>query len=70
MIAWGVIERDGMRRLHLRWQERGGPPVVPPQRRGFGSRLVQRGLAHELNAEVRIDYAPAGVDCTIDAPSP
>ena len=48
----------------MRWEERGGPPSSPPTRKGFGSRLIQEGLARELNGEVRLIYEPAGVVCT------
>ncbi|MDP1961058.1 MAG: HWE histidine kinase domain-containing protein [Reyranella sp.] len=55
-------------RFHLRWEESGGPPVTPPCRTGFGSRMIERGLSAEFEGEVKIDYRPAGVVCTIDAP--
>ena len=55
-------------RFRLRWEETGGPPVSPPAHRGFGSRMIERGLAAELQGEVRIDWQPQGVVCTIDAP--
>jgi two-component sensor histidine kinase len=55
-------------RFRLRWQESGGPAVAPPSRRGFGSRMIERGLAAELQGEARIDWRPEGVVCTIDAP--
>jgi PAS domain S-box-containing protein len=55
-------------RFRLRWKESGGPPVSPPEHRGFGSRMIERGLAAELRGEVRIDWQPQGVVCTIDAP--
>ena len=48
-------------RLHLTWDERGGPPVDPPTRRGFGSRLIERGLRHELGGNVALDFAPKGL---------
>jgi two-component system, chemotaxis family, CheB/CheR fusion protein len=54
----------------LRWTESGGPPVIPPTRKGFGSRLVQRVLAAELGGKVDVAYEPSGVVCTIDAPMP
>ena len=57
---------DGRFRLH--WQERDGPKVSPPSHTGFGSRMIERGLSAELQGEVRIDYRPDGVVCTIDAP--
>jgi two-component sensor histidine kinase len=52
--------------LSLRWQEDGGPPVEPPSHQGFGSRLLKRNLAEELEGEVNVQYARAGVTCTID----
>ncbi len=66
-IRWEV-QTAGGRRLHLIWREQGGPPVVAPLRRGFGSRLIERSLAADLAGEVKIDFAPDGVVCTIAAP--
>lgn len=57
-------------RLRITWQEAGGPPVATPSHRGFGSRLIEHGLARELKGEVRLDYQPDGVVCTIDIPLP
>ncbi|MCX7515357.1 PAS domain-containing protein [Frateuria hangzhouensis] len=62
-IAWSA---DGL--LRLRWVESGGPPVAPPARRGFGSRLIERGLRHEIGGRVELDFAPGGLICTIEAP--
>jgi two-component sensor histidine kinase len=50
------------------WRESGGPPVAPPARRGFGSRLLERGVAAELGGQVVLDFAPTGLICTIRAP--
>jgi two-component sensor histidine kinase len=55
-------------RFRLRWEEKDGPAVSPPAHRGFGSRMIERGLSAELQGEVRIDWRPEGVVCTIDAP--
>jgi PAS domain S-box-containing protein len=63
-VRWSTD--DG--RFRLRWEESGGPSVSPPTRRGFGSRMIERGLAAELQGEVRIDWRPEGVVCTIDSP--
>jgi len=43
--------------LRLNWREQGGPPVSPPLRKGFGSRLIERALAYEMNGTPRLDYA-------------
>jgi two-component sensor histidine kinase len=67
-IHWSLDDAANPARLHLRWEESGGPPVQSPQRRGFGARLIERSLAHDLQGEVAIEFAPTGVICTIDAP--
>ncbi|KQZ33147.1 PAS domain-containing protein [Caulobacter sp. Root1472] len=66
-IAWTVVPGPAQPRLVLTWTETGGPPVQPPTRRGFGSRLIERGLAAELSGEARIDFKPDGVVCRIEA---
>jgi PAS domain S-box-containing protein len=66
-ITWGV-ERADSPRFVFRWQERGGPPVSPPTRKGFGSSLIESALATQLKGEVRITYERAGVICDIVAP--
>ena len=57
-------------RLQLEWRETGGPPVEAPTRRGFGTRMIERGLASELGGKVEIAFEPAGVVCRIDAELP
>jgi PAS domain S-box-containing protein len=52
----------------LEWRESGGPPVTPPDRSGFGSRLLARVLAGELGCPAEISYAPSGLTCSIHAP--
>ncbi len=54
--------------LEIRWHEQGGPRVAPPTRTGFGSVLLQRSLKGDLNAEVTLDYDPAGFVCVIRVP--
>ncbi|MDB5512185.1 MAG: hypothetical protein JWR08_1668 [Enterovirga sp.] len=65
-IGW-TLEGMPVEGLRLRWAETGGPPVSEPSRRGFGSRLIERSLASDLNGKVRIDFAPTGVVCSIEA---
>jgi PAS domain S-box-containing protein len=63
-IRW-TLERGLM---HFCWTERGGPPVAPPLRRGFGSRLIERTLAQDLNGEVAVSFEREGVVCAVAAP--
>ena len=51
--------------LLLRWTEMGGPPVDPPKRRGFGTRVVDRLIRDQLKGEVRFDWREAGLVCEI-----
>lgn len=69
-LAWRVEVTSDGDRLRLCWQEAGGPPVSRPTRRGFGSRLIEHGLAQELDGEVRLEFAPTGVVCQIILPLP
>ena len=71
-VDWAITRPadDGIPRLRLHWVESGGPPVVPPARRGFGSRMLEQGLAGEVGGTVRLDFAPDGLRCHIDAPLP
>ena len=65
-VAWVV---DGQE-LRLTWQEQGGPPVVAPERRGFGTRMIERTLASEFGGKVELEFRPEGVRCTVVAPIP
>ena len=66
-VVWDLAPEPGAARLDLTWTERGGPPVKPPTERGFGSRLIERGLAAELSGSAAIDFQPDGVVCRIRA---
>jgi PAS domain S-box-containing protein len=63
-VDW-AIESD---KLRLTWRESDGPVVNEPTVGGFGSRLLNRGLASELQADVKIVFPPTGVVCEISAP--
>jgi PAS domain S-box-containing protein len=65
-VGWTV--EDGF--LRLTWREIGGPPVRGPIRRGFGARLLEQGLAEELDGCVRMDFLPEGLVCTVEAQLP
>jgi two-component system, chemotaxis family, CheB/CheR fusion protein len=68
-IAWTVAPRPQGPKFRLHWCERNGPPVLPPSRTGFGTRLIQRNLVAEFDGEVELEYQPDGVECTICAPA-
>ena len=64
-IAWTVD--DDSKRLRLNWTEKGGPAVVVPSRRSFGTRMMG-SLGQQLNGEVQLDYLPTGFVYTLDVP--
>ena len=66
-VRWTISERHE-ERLQIVWTETGGPKVVAPSSKGFGSRLIERGLAGQLGGEAVIDYRETGVVCRIMAP--
>jgi two-component sensor histidine kinase len=64
-VRWDLVPGDEARSLKFVWQESGGPPVKPPERKGFGSTLIERALQRELGG-VEYTFDPGGVACTLD----
>jgi PAS domain S-box-containing protein len=65
----GSVTGEGaLPELLLRWVESDGPPVVAPAKRGFGSTLIERSLAHALGGDAKLEFAPSGVICEIRLP--
>jgi PAS domain S-box-containing protein len=65
-VSWNAaVDGMGARYATLLWQEHGGPPVVPPSRRGFGTRLVERSFGSEGGGRARVEYLPEGARCVI-----
>ena len=60
-VRWSIV--PGGETLKLQWEERGGPAVSEPARRGFGLRLIEHGLGRELGGAVRVDFAASGLVC-------
>jgi two-component sensor histidine kinase len=69
-LSWSTASDGcgGPDRLHLHWVERDGPPVAQPGHRGFGSRLIERGLASELRGKVTLSFDRTGLRCDVEAP--
>jgi PAS domain S-box-containing protein len=63
-VAWS-IRRE---RFRLSWRESGGPAVPAPARRGFGSSLLERAVAYELQGQAGLEFASKGVRYELDAP--
>jgi PAS domain S-box-containing protein len=60
-ISWSKLASNGSNRFTFRWQERGGPPVRPPIRKGFGSVVLEEAMTGYFDVPPRIDFSIAGV---------
>ncbi len=67
-VSW-TIERLGRESwVDILWRESGGPEVLAPTRRGFGSRLIQQGIAREFDGQVSMGFEPDGLTCRMRLP--
>jgi PAS domain S-box-containing protein len=64
LIRWQHDETDDKVRIY--WCEKGGPPVMPPQRRGFGHVVIEQIVPRALNGSGILDFSPAGVNWTFE----
>jgi PAS domain S-box-containing protein len=68
-LRWHVMNEPAEPRFCLTWSERDGPPILaPPERKGFGSRLIERSFAAEVGGGVTLTFAPTGLICRLEAP--
>jgi PAS domain S-box-containing protein len=66
-VSW-QIEEASDRRVRLQWAERDGPAVMPPTKKGFGLRLLERAVSYELEGAVELNFAPDGLVCELIFP--
>ena len=66
-VRWKLYG-EACENIHLAWRERGGPPVEPPSRTGFGSRLIRRAVSQELGTPIEMRFEPSGLVCEFDGP--
>lgn len=67
-VNWHIEPIGSPPELVFEWRERGGPDVAPPQRKGFGTEMLERTLAFEFKARTALLFSPPGVHCTITIP--
>ena len=60
-IRWNVRQDEGVNRFEICWTESGGPPVSAPERRGFGSTVIERMTRIAFGYPVKLDFAPEGL---------
>jgi two-component system CheB/CheR fusion protein len=65
-LGWEVTGEEDAQSVRLTWQELGGPLVVPPERKGFGSFLIERALQGSGGGGARLDFNPNGLICSLE----
>ncbi len=68
-VVWQRLSPEQGDGIELVWRETGGPTVTVPDRRGFGSLMIERNLARSLDARVDLTFAPDGLHCRIVIPA-
>lgn len=64
-VTW-TLDRANRFHFRLKWQEAGGPEVKPPTREGFGTKMLTRILAQEINGEISLEYNANGLVCSME----
>jgi two-component sensor histidine kinase len=63
-VSW-TRDPERPQRITLVWRETDGPPVVPPEREGFGTKLLQRAFPSSAKSSLTVDFDPRGLVCTM-----
>jgi two-component sensor histidine kinase/CheY-like chemotaxis protein len=66
-VGWSINDEND--EFLLGWTECGGPDVVPPNHRGFGSTVVKSMAESSLDGDVDLDFAPSGLRWRVVCPS-
>jgi two-component sensor histidine kinase len=67
LVAWNLQQAAGEDWVEIEWHEQGGPPVAVPERRGFGSQLIDQSV-QQIGGVSRFNYAPGGLVCILRFP--
>jgi PAS domain S-box-containing protein len=65
LVTWALT--DG--KLAIDWQEKNGPPVAVPEKRGFGTNILLGSVEKQLSGVVKMDWNPDGLACRISIPA-
>ena len=63
-VEWSVEDNV----MTMVWTEAGGPPVHPPTSHGFGTKIMNAGIKHQIGGDVAFDWRPTGLQCTLRIP--
>ena len=61
-VSWSVEQHGNLEKLALRWKETGGPAVAPPERKGFGSRLISQTFGNAEDTRAHVEYHRDGLE--------
>lgn len=67
-LRWSTESTDAEDVLNFQWFESGGPNIVAPVKKNFGTRLIESSLTHSLHGKVTLDFTPVGLVCKINLP--
>ena len=67
-VEWRAVGGAQPVAIEIYWRESGGPSVAAPERRGFGSRLIEQGLSRELSGETELLFDGRGLTCRMRFP--
>jgi PAS domain S-box-containing protein len=68
-VHWSLVENGAGRCVQFVWQEKGGPPVTQPQRKGFGAMVIERFIAVTFGGRVESLFLPEGFCWTLEIPA-
>jgi len=68
-VDWEVMDAGPGSRFRMIWCEHDGPPVTPPQRKGFGHVVIADMVGNALRGQVELRFESTGLCWTLDAPA-
>jgi two-component sensor histidine kinase len=67
-VSWRTVAQGDQNTLRLDWREEHGPPVTPPARSGFGTRLIEFSAGSDLGGGAELCFASGGFQARISVP--
>ncbi|MGB3626019.1 MAG: PAS domain-containing protein, partial [Henriciella sp.] len=68
-VTWDAPDIGSDRQLRLLWTEFGGPPIADTSPKGFGTKLIERASAYELDGSAKLRFSPEGLTAEIIFPA-
>jgi two-component sensor histidine kinase len=68
-LQWRWLRNGSNGRLAIEWQEIGGPQVLPPSQRGYGTGVIAEIIPFELGGTVELTFPAEGVRCRMEIPA-